>query len=86
MLGTRLEISTADHPQTDVQIELVNRVIGAILRTVCADSPKRWSSMLPVVEFALTDAVHALTGFTLFSVNGLTTSRSVSATTTWFRS
>ena len=52
VLGTRLDMSTADHPQTDGQTERVNCVINAILRSICADTPKRWSSMLPVVEFA----------------------------------
>ena len=31
VLGTRLEISTADNPQTEGQIERVNRMIGEIL-------------------------------------------------------
>ena len=70
--GTRLDMSTADHPQTDGQTERVSRVIGDVLRSVCAESPKIWSSMLPFVEFALNNAVHALTGFTPFYVNSLT--------------
>ena len=41
VLGTRLDMSTADHPQTDCQTERVNRVINDILRSVCADKPKR---------------------------------------------
>ena len=68
MLGTRLDISTADHSQTDGQTERVNRVINDILRSVCADTPMHWSSMLPVVEFALKNAVHASTGYTPFYV------------------
>ena len=65
-------MSTADHPLTDGQTERVNRVIGDILRSVCAETPKRWISMLPVVEFALNNAVDASTGYTLFYVNRLT--------------
>ena len=72
MLGPRLDMSTADHPQTDGQTERVNRVIGDILRSVCASTPKRWSTMLPMVDFALNNAVHASTGYTPFYVNGLT--------------
>ena len=72
VLGTRLDMSTADHPQTDGQTERVNRVVEDILRSVCAETPRRWSSMLPVVEFALNNSVHASTGYTPFYVNGLT--------------
>ena len=35
----------------------------------------RWSSMLPVIEFALNNAVHVSTGYTPFYVNGLTRPR-----------
>ena len=71
MLGTRLDMSTADHRQTGGQTERVNRVIEYILRSVCAQTPKRWSSKLPVVEFALNNVVHASTGYTMFYVIGL---------------
>ena len=40
VLGTRLDMSTADHPQTDGQTERVNRVIGDILRSVYAEAPR----------------------------------------------
>jgi len=70
-LGTRLTMSTSDHPQTDGQTERVNRVLEDILRSTCAESPKSWSSMLPFVEFAMNNAVHASTGCTPFFVNGL---------------
>ena len=52
VLGTRLDMSTADHPQTDGQTEWVNRVTGDMLRSVCANTPKRWRWMLRVVKFA----------------------------------
>ncbi|KAG2783919.1 hypothetical protein PC116_g26863 [Phytophthora cactorum] len=71
LLGTRLHMSTADHPQTDGQTERVNRVLEATLRSVCAAAPRTWSERLPVVEFALNNAVHASTGFTPFYLNGM---------------
>ena len=49
VLGTRLNMSTADHPQTDNQTERVNRVRGDVLRGVCAETPRRWRSMPPIV-------------------------------------
>ncbi|KAG3132286.1 hypothetical protein C6341_g22985 [Phytophthora cactorum] len=75
VLGTRLDISTADHPQTDGQTERVNRVVKDILRSVCAEAPRRWSEVLPLVEFALNNAGHASTGFTPFYVNRLANPR-----------
>ncbi|KAG4043867.1 hypothetical protein PC123_g20673 [Phytophthora cactorum] len=75
VLGTRLDMSTADHPQTDGQSERVNRVVEDILRSVCAEAPRRWSEVLPLVEFALNNTVHASTGFTPFYVNGLANPR-----------
>ncbi|KAE9132880.1 hypothetical protein PF010_g3020 [Phytophthora fragariae] len=71
LLGTRLDMSTADHPQSDGQTERVNRVLEDILRSVCAAEPTKWSVLLPQVEFALNNAVHSSTGFTPFYVNGL---------------
>ncbi|KAE8892257.1 hypothetical protein PF005_g16409 [Phytophthora fragariae] len=71
LLGTRLDMSTADHPQTDGQTERVNRVLEDILRSVCAAEPTKWSVLLPQVEFALNNAVDSSTGFTPFYVNGL---------------
>ena len=64
-------MSTSDHQQTDGQTERMNRVIGYILRSACANTPKRWSSILPIVEFALNNAVHASTGLNPFYVNGI---------------
>ncbi|KAG3240841.1 hypothetical protein PI124_g14280 [Phytophthora idaei] len=75
VLGTHLDMSAADHPQTDGQTERVNRVVEDILRSVRAEAPRRWSEVLPLVEFALNNAVHVSTGFTPFYVNGLANPR-----------
>ncbi|POM73701.1 Pol protein, partial [Phytophthora palmivora] len=71
LLGTKLTMSTADHPQTDGQTERVNCVLEDTLRSICAEAPRSWSGQLPMVEFALNNAVHASTGFTPFYLNGL---------------
>ncbi|POM64515.1 DNA/RNA polymerase, partial [Phytophthora palmivora] len=71
LLGIKLTMSTADHPQTDGQTERVNRVLEDTLRSIWADAPRSWSDQLPMVEFALNNAVHASTGFTPFYLNGL---------------
>ncbi|POM69458.1 DNA/RNA polymerase [Phytophthora palmivora] len=71
LLGTKLTMSTADHPQTDGQTERTNRVLEDTLCSICAEAPRSWSDQLPTVEFALNNAVHASTGFIPFYLNGL---------------
>ncbi|OWZ18614.1 Pol Polyprotein [Phytophthora megakarya] len=66
VLGTRLNMSTADYPQTDGQTERVSRVVKDMLRSTCAETPKRWSAMLPLVEFTSNRAVHTFTDLTPF--------------------
>jgi hypothetical protein len=64
-------MSTTDHPETDGQTERANRVVEDILRSYCAEHPDSWSATLPMVEFAMNNAVHASTGLSPFYVNGL---------------
>ncbi|POM77753.1 Gag/polymerase/env Polyprotein [Phytophthora palmivora] len=66
LFRTKLTKPTADHPQTDDQTEPVNRVLEDTLHSICAEAPRSWSYQLPMVEFALNNAVHASTGFTSF--------------------
>ena len=69
-LGTRLKMSTSDHPETDGQTERVNRVLEEILRGY-VHSFSSWSEFLPMAEFAINNSVHASTTHTPFFVNGL---------------
>ena len=39
-LGTILNFSSAYHPQSDGQIEVVNRILGNMLRSLIGESPK----------------------------------------------
>ena len=50
----------------------VNHVIGDVLLSVCAESTKTWSMMLPVFEFALNNAVHTSNCFAPFNMYSLT--------------
>ncbi|GMF09601.1 unnamed protein product [Phytophthora lilii] len=58
LLGTRLSMSTADHPQTDGQTERVNPVLGDLLKSY-AHSFSQWSECLPMAKFAINNSVHA---------------------------
>ena len=69
-LGTHLQMSTSDHPETDGQTERENRVLEEILRGY-VHSFTNWSEFLPMVEFAINNSVHASTTHTPFFVNGL---------------
>uniref|UniRef100_A0AAV1UXD9 Integrase catalytic domain-containing protein n=1 Tax=Peronospora matthiolae TaxID=2874970 RepID=A0AAV1UXD9_9STRA len=69
-LGTGLEMSASNHPETDSQTERDNRVLGEILRGY-AHSFTSWSEFLPMVEFAINNPVHASKTPTPFFVNGL---------------
>ncbi|KAE8881599.1 hypothetical protein PF003_g34334 [Phytophthora fragariae] len=68
LLGTRLLMFTAAHPETDGQTERVNRVLEDVLRSY-ATSFASWSSFQPMAEFALNNSTHASTGLTPFFVN-----------------
>jgi hypothetical protein len=50
-LETQLEFSMAYHPQTDGQIERVNKVLEDMLRMHVMHQPKQWEEYLPLVEF-----------------------------------
>ena len=47
-IGTDLLYSTSFHPQTDGQIEVVNRSFGNLLRCSVRDKPKEWENVLPI--------------------------------------
>ena len=63
LMRTRLNTSTAYHPQTDGQAERMNRLVGEVLRHfVCADQTD-WDELLPMVEFAINSSPNRSTGF-----------------------
>ncbi|POM69572.1 LOW QUALITY PROTEIN: Pol protein [Phytophthora palmivora] len=53
------------------QTERVNRVLDDTLQSIYAEAPRSWSDRLPMVAFALNNAVHASTGFSPFYLNRL---------------
>ena len=69
LLGTKLMMSTAFHPQTDGATERVNRVINSILRAVIKLDQSDWCEKLPMVEFAINSAENKSTGYAPFELN-----------------
>ncbi|GJP86404.1 hypothetical protein CLOP_g16428 [Closterium sp. NIES-67] len=62
LLGTKLAMSSAYHPQTDGQTECLNQIVEQLLRAACKDDISKWDLHLPVLEFAYNNATHAATG------------------------
>ena len=50
--GTRLNFSTAFHPQTDGQSEIVIQVLEDMLRGSALDFSGSWDKYIPLMEFA----------------------------------
>jgi Chromo (CHRromatin Organisation MOdifier) domain len=59
LLGIKLAMSTAHHPQTDGATERANQEIEAYLSIFCANHPETWKSHLPTLEFSYNLKPHA---------------------------
>ena len=57
--GTTLKRSTAYHPQTDGQSEVMNRSVEQYLRAYTHARPNRWVIYLPWAEYALNTSYHS---------------------------
>nr|GFB00918.1 putative reverse transcriptase domain-containing protein [Tanacetum cinerariifolium] len=58
-LGTRLDMSTAYHPETDGQSERTIQTLEDMLRACAIDFGKGWVNHLPLVEFSYNNSYHA---------------------------
>jgi hypothetical protein len=68
LLGTRLKMSTAFHPQTDGASERMIRKVSQILRTVVKPDQTDWVGKLPMVEFACNASKNSSTGLAPFEI------------------
>lgn len=62
-------MNTAYHPQTDGQIEVMNRILKDYLRAFIDDSQDSWDDWLIMGEFTMNNTQNASTGETLFFLN-----------------
>nr|GFB48849.1 putative reverse transcriptase domain-containing protein [Tanacetum cinerariifolium] len=58
-LGTRLDMSTAYHPETDRLSERTIQTLEDMLRACVIDFRKGWERHLPLVEFSYNNSYHA---------------------------
>ena len=68
ILGYDLKLSTTYHPQTDGETERVNQEIETYLRLFCQGQPDKWSTLIPMAEFAHNSATHSSTQKSPFSL------------------
>lgn len=61
-------MSTAYHPQTDVQYEALNKCVEQYLRYFVVDALTKWVAMLPWAEYWYNTAYQSSTGMTPFRV------------------
>jgi hypothetical protein len=69
LANTKLDFSTAYHPQTDGQTEVVNRSLGNMLRCLVGDYIMSWDQQLYKAEFAYNRSVNRSSDFSPFYAN-----------------
>lgn len=66
--GVDLQFSSAYHPQTDGQTEVVNRGLETYLRCICSECPNSWSKYLSLAEWWYNTNHHSSVNHTPFEV------------------
>ncbi|KAK4394407.1 hypothetical protein Sango_1911500 [Sesamum angolense] len=68
MMGTELKFSTANHPQTNGQMERVNALVDDYLRYYVSASQRNWVDLLDVAQFSYNLHKSSATGISSFEL------------------
>ena len=68
LMGTELKMSSAYHPQTDGQTEVVNRCLETYLRCMAGERPRDWAKWIPLAEWWYNTTFHSATQTTPYEV------------------
>ncbi|KAA0066203.1 Transposon Ty3-I Gag-Pol polyprotein [Cucumis melo var. makuwa] len=68
LAGTKLNRSSAYHPQSNGQTEVVNRGVEVYLRCFCNEKPKEWIKWLPWAEYWYNTTFQRALGMTPFQL------------------
>ena len=68
-LDTKLNKSTAYHPQTNGQVQRIKRILEDYIRRYCNCENDNWDKLLALAEFAYNNSVSASTKFSPFYLN-----------------
>jgi len=71
LLGIKLQMSTANHPQSDGQAEKANATLETFLKAYIAQLPRpeQWVRLLPLAEFTYNAAKHKAIGMAPFEAD-----------------
>jgi hypothetical protein len=67
-LGTNLSFSSSYHPETDGQMEVVNKSLGDLVRSLVIEHHNQWDRILPQTEFSYNDSVNRSKGKSPFHI------------------
>lgn len=69
LAGSKVNMTTAYHPQADGQAERTNRTVEAVIRILCLEaSSHSWASFLPHIELAHNTTLSTSTGYSPYSI------------------
>ena len=69
LLKVKLNISTADHPQTDGQSEVMIRTLSNMIRKTMQEEKDSWHEVLSTLEFEYNASKNSSTGLSPFEIN-----------------